>query len=74
MIIVLKSGETEEQAAQRTMAQLRRVHTRIAGVVLNGVSPRHEQYYSYYSYGGASGSRRERSGGRSIRSRIRKLL
>jgi capsular exopolysaccharide synthesis family protein len=74
MIVVLKSGETDEQAAQRTLAQLRRVHIRIAGVVLNGVSPRHEQYYSYYSYCGSSGSRRERSGGKSIRSRLRKLF
>lgn len=74
MIVVLKSGETEEQAAQRTLAQLRRVHTRIAGVVLNGVSPKHEQYYSYYSYGGSSGSRRERTGGKSFRSRLRKIL
>jgi Mrp family chromosome partitioning ATPase len=74
MIVVIKSGETEEQAAQRTLTQLRRVHTRIAGVVLNGVSPRHEQYYSYYSYGGSSGSRRERSDGRTIRSRLRKLI
>jgi len=74
MIVVLKSGETEEQAAQRTLAQLRRVHTRIAGVVLNGVSRKHEQYYSYYSYGGSTGSRKERSGGKSIRSRLRKLF
>jgi len=74
MIIVLKSGETEEQAAQRTLAQLRRVHTRIAGVVLNGVSARHEQYYSYYSYGGSSGTRLERSAGKSIRARLRKLF
>jgi tyrosine-protein kinase Etk/Wzc len=74
MIVVLKSGETDEQAAQRTLAQLRRVHTRIAGVVLNGISPRHEQYYSYYAYGGMGGSRRERSGGGSFRSRLRRIF
>ena len=72
IIIVVRSGDTEEQAVQRTIAQLRRVHARIAGVVLNGVSRRHEQYYSYYSYGSASG--RERSRARSIRSRLSKLL
>ncbi|MFC1639905.1 polysaccharide biosynthesis tyrosine autokinase, partial [Gemmatimonadota bacterium] len=75
MVVVVRSGETEEQAAQRALAQLRRVHTRIAGVVLNGVSRRHERYYSYYSYGAAGGgSQRERSGGKSLRSRLRKLF
>jgi capsular exopolysaccharide synthesis family protein len=74
MIVVLRSGETEEQTAQRAIAQLQRVHTRIAGVVLNGVSRRYEEYYSYYSYGTHGGSRRERSGNPSLRSRIRRLL
>jgi tyrosine-protein kinase Etk/Wzc len=75
MIVVIRSSETEEQAAQRAIAQLRRVHTRIAGVVLNGVSRRHEQYYSYYSYGAGGGSsRRERSAGKSLRSRLSKLF
>ena len=74
MILVVKSGETEEAAAQRAVAQLRRVNARIAGVVLNGVSRRHEQLYSYYSYGGGTGSRRERSGRKSLRSHLSRLL
>jgi capsular exopolysaccharide synthesis family protein len=74
MIVVVRSSETEELAAQRALAHLRRVHTRIAGVVLNGVSRRHEQYYSYYSYGAGSGSRRERSAGKGLRSRLSKLF
>lgn len=75
MIVVVRSGETEEQAAVRALSQLRRVHTRIAGVVLNGVSRRHERYYSYYSYGAAGGgSRRERSGGKGLISRLSKLF
>ncbi len=49
-ILVLKSGDTEETAAQRALEQLRRVHARIAGAVLNGVSSRHDRYYTYYSY------------------------
>lgn len=49
-IVVMRSGDTEEVAAQRTVDQLRRVHARIAGAVLNGVSQRHDQYYTYYSY------------------------
>jgi tyrosine-protein kinase Etk/Wzc len=49
-ILVLRSGDTEETAAQRAMDQLQRVHARIAGVVLNGVSSRNDRYYTYYSY------------------------
>ncbi len=74
IIVVVKSGETEEQAAQRALTQLRRVHARVAGVVLNGVTKRYEQYYSYYSYTASSGSRRERLGGTKLGSRIRKLF
>ncbi|KPJ94074.1 MAG: hypothetical protein AMS18_04450 [Gemmatimonas sp. SG8_17] len=71
MILVFRSGDTEESAAQRTMSQLGRVHARIAGVVLNSVSQRHDRYYSYYSKGSY---RRERSPGRSIRERLIKFL
>jgi tyrosine-protein kinase Etk/Wzc len=70
-VLVMRSGETEETAAQRTVSQLERVHARLAGVVLNGVSRRHDRYYSYYS---DASSRRERSPGRSIKARISKLL
>jgi tyrosine-protein kinase Etk/Wzc len=57
-ILVLKSGDTEETAAQRALEQLRRVHARIAGAVLNGVSARHDRYYTYYSYRHEAGRRR----------------
>ncbi len=68
-ILVFRSGDTEEVAAQRALEQLRRVHARVAGAVLNGVSGRHDHYYaSYYSYRRA-GLRR---GGRSLRSLIGK--
>lgn len=70
-ILVVRSGDTEEVAAQRALEQLRRVHARVAGAVLNGVSARHDHYYaSYYSY------RRQgrRRGGRSLGSLISKKL
>lgn len=57
-ILVIKSGDTEESAAQRALEQLRRVHARIAGAVLNGVSARHDRYYTYYSYRQDAGRRR----------------
>jgi capsular exopolysaccharide synthesis family protein len=49
-ILVVKSGDTEETAAQRAMDQLRRVRARIAGAVLNAVSPKKDPQYTYYSY------------------------
>lgn len=70
-ILVLKSGDTEEIAAQRAVEQLRRVHARIAGAVLNGVSPRHDRYYSYYSHRQDAGRRR---GLRAIKSLISNSL
>ncbi len=49
-ILVVRSGDTEETAAQRALDQLRRVHARIAGAVLNAVSQKKDPQYSYYSY------------------------
>ena len=49
-ILVLRSGDTEEHAAQRALDQLRRVNARIAGAVLNGVSHKKDPQYTYYSY------------------------
>ncbi|MBI4421826.1 MAG: polysaccharide biosynthesis tyrosine autokinase [Gemmatimonadetes bacterium] len=48
-ILVLKSGDTEEVAAQRAVDLLTRVNARLAGAVLNGVDQRRDQYYAYYS-------------------------
>lgn len=66
-ILVLRSGDTEEVAAQRAVEQLRRVNARIAGAVLNAVSSRHDHYYTYYS------SRHDPSRRRGLRG-IRSLL
>ena len=49
-ILVLRSGDTEENSAQRALDQLRRVQARIAGAVLNGVSTKKDPQYTYYSY------------------------
>jgi capsular exopolysaccharide synthesis family protein len=62
-IMVLRSGDTEEVPAQRALEQLKRVHARIAGVVLNGVNQQKDQYYTYYSYRETP----RRSAGRSVR-------
>ncbi len=72
-ILVMRSGETEEASAQRAVDQLRRVRARIAGAVLNGVSQRHDHYYSYYSYGGGSEAP-ARSPVRSLRARLAGLF
>jgi capsular exopolysaccharide synthesis family protein len=54
MVLVLRSGETEQRAAERAVDQVRRVGVRIFGAVLNEVasSTVEESYYMqyYYSY------------------------
>jgi tyrosine-protein kinase Etk/Wzc len=68
-ILVMRSGETDETAAQRAVEQLRHVKAHLAGTVLNGVSTRRDRYYTYYQ--SAKSSRRGgRSPRRSLRSRI----
>lgn len=59
-VLVMRSGETEESAAQRAVEQLRRVRARVAGAVLNGITPRHDHYYTYYSYRSDAKDRRGR--------------
>lgn len=53
-VIVLRSGETEQRAAERSVNQLRRLGVRVFGAVLNEVSAANpdESYYLqyYYSY------------------------
>jgi len=57
-ILVVHCGSTEEEVAKRALAKLRRVHARVAGAVLNGVTQKHEEYYyTYYSYKGATPAR-----------------
>ena len=54
LILVLRSGETEQRAAERAVDQVRRVGVRVFGAVLNEVasSTVEESYYMqyYYSY------------------------
>jgi tyrosine-protein kinase Etk/Wzc len=54
VVLVLRSGETEQRAAERGVDQLRRVGVRLFGAVLNEVSTStaEESYYLqyYYSY------------------------
>ena len=54
MVLVLRSGETEQRAAERAVDQVRRVGVRVFGAVLNEVASTtvEESYYMqyYYSY------------------------
>jgi capsular exopolysaccharide synthesis family protein len=67
-ILVVRSGDTEENAAQRAIDMLNRVNARVAGAVLNGVDKRHDQYYTYYSY------RRERQPQTSVKTLISRMF
>jgi len=62
MVLVLRSGETEQRAAERAVDQVRRVGVRIFGAVLNEVasSTVEESYYMQYYY---SYHPKERTGG-----------
>jgi len=54
VVVILRSGETEQRAAERAVDQLRRIGIRLFGAVLNEVaaSTPEESYYLqyYYSY------------------------
>jgi tyrosine-protein kinase Etk/Wzc len=69
VILVLRAGETEEVAAQRTLGQLRRVQARVAGTVLNGVEQERDRYYNYYRY-----SRQDRATPRGLLAAVRARL
>lgn len=71
VVLVLRSGETEQRTAERSVEQLRRLGVRVFGAVLNEVSAASpdESYYLqyYYSYhpsgsGADSGFKRLREG------------
>jgi len=73
VILVVRAGETEEVAAQRAIAQLRRVQARVAGSVLNGLQKHRDRYYNYYAY--YRGDRRSDRGAlAAIRDRISSIL
>jgi capsular exopolysaccharide synthesis family protein len=61
VVVVLRSGETEQKAAERSVDQLKRIGVRVFGAVLNEVaaSTPEESYYLqyYYSYRPGPGGR-----------------
>ncbi|MBI4520021.1 MAG: polysaccharide biosynthesis tyrosine autokinase, partial [Gemmatimonadetes bacterium] len=52
LVLVFRSGETEQRGAERAVEQLRRIGVRILGSVLNGVSTTtsEDSYYLQYYY------------------------
>ncbi len=64
VVLVLRSGETEQRTAERSVEQLRRLGVRVFGAVLNEVSAASpddgyylQYYYSYRPEEGGNGSR-----------------
>ena len=58
VVLVVRAGLTRKKALQRTRLLLMRVHARIAGIVVNDIDLRIENFYTYsgrygynYSYG-----------------------
>ena len=50
VILTVRSGETDEAAAERAVEQLRHVGARLAGTVLNALSTTRDRHYTYYAY------------------------
>ena len=73
MVLVLRSGATEQKAAERAVDQLRRIGVRVFGAVLNEVatSTTEESYYLQYYYSYRPDSRRGQSKVKSAFSRAR---
>jgi len=76
-ILVVRTAATAREAVRRALGQLRAVHGRVLGAVLNDVDFRSAGYYGgygyyYYTYGGErSGDGNGRRGG--LINRVRKL-
>ncbi len=70
-ILVIRSGDTEEHAAESALRQLQRVRARVAGAVLNGVSEKRDRKYTYYSYRRVPPARTPLGG---LRSRLANLI
>ena len=68
VVLVLRSGETEQRAAERSVDQLRRLGVRVFGAALNEVSAatpdesHYLQYYYAYQSAGSGGWQRLREG------------
>jgi len=68
VVLVLRSGETEQRTAERSVDQLRRLGVRVFGAVLNEVSPSsadegdYQQYYYSYEPSDVGGWERLREG------------
>ena len=69
VVVVLRSGKTDRDAALRTFELLQNVRGRALGVLLNDVSASnmygsYYYYYYYYYYYGDSGEKKSRKGGK----------
>lgn len=57
VLIIVRAGTTEQQSVKAALRQLRAVHARLLGIVLNRVSEKMDAYYAYHGnyYGGYAG-------------------
>ncbi len=65
VILVVKSGQTDKEAAFRAYNLLKNVKTQVLGALLNGVNIEslygsYYYYYHYYYYGGKDGSKKSK--------------
>jgi capsular exopolysaccharide synthesis family protein len=74
-ILVVRTASTAREAVRRALGQLRTVHGRVLGAVLNDVNVRGSAYYGgygyYYTYGVENGDGKDARGG--LVGRVRRL-
>ena len=76
-ILVIRMGSTAREAARRALSQLRAVHARVLGSLLNDVSAKSGGYggygYTYYAYYGSDSAGNGSGNGRNVFGRLRDL-
>ena len=76
-ILVIRMGKTAREAARRALSQLRAVHARILGTLLNDVSAKSGGYggygYTYYAYYGSEASGNGNGNGKNVFGRLKDL-
>jgi tyrosine-protein kinase Etk/Wzc len=80
-VLVVRMGSTATEAARRALAQLRAVHGRVLGFLMNDVNYKSSSYYggygygyAYYSYYGSESNGNGNGNGGGVAGRLRGLV
>ncbi len=78
LALVIKAGSTDKLAVDRALDTVKNIHSKLAGVILNGINPetlsgKYSYYYSYYEYYHHTQDDAELSGFKRLLKRLKKL-